>query len=120
MAIIKLEDELVHVVLNAVGDKLSELNMLKSVSGCLTDRMVEDLECLEDAHKEITESVGKTEKIYVVRVDDIPEEKVFSELTDDEVVELSYKHYDSVKGFLLDFNGDYLDPSSEFARAIVR
>lgn len=119
MAIIKLEDELVHIVLNAVGDKLSELNMLKSVSGCLTDRMAEDLECLEDAYNEITESVGKTEQVYVVRVDDIPEEKVFSELTDDEVIELSKKSY-SVKGFLLDFNGDYLDPSSEFARVIVR
>ena len=52
-------------------------------------------------------------------VDDIPEDKLFSELTDDEVIELSKKSY-SVKGFLLDFNGDYLDPSSEFTRLIIK
>ena len=118
MATIKLEDNVAQIVLKAITDRMSSLNSFRAISGTLTDGMEEDYECLEKAFETIMNSFGKEERIYVVSFYDIPEEKVFSELTDDEVIELSKKSY-SVKGFLLDFNADYLDPSSEFARLII-
>lgn len=108
-----------HIVLKAIGDKLSELNILKSVSGCLTDRMAEDLERLEDAYKEIAESVGKTERVYIINANDIPEDKWFSDLTDDEIIKLSKNNY-SVEEFIEQFNADCLYGYSEFAKVIVR
>lgn len=119
MATIKLEDNVANIVLKAITDRMNTLNSIKSISGVLSDSMEEDYECLEEAFNAVMNGLGKEEKIYVVSVDDIPEDKLFSELTDDEVIELSKKSY-SVKGFLLDFNGDYLDPSSEFTRLIIK
>lgn len=119
MVTIKLEDNVAHIVLKAITDRMSSLNSFRTISGTLTDGMEEDYECLEKAFETIMNSFGKEERVYVVNVDDTPDEKWFIDLTDEEVIELSKKSY-SVKEFLLDFNRDYLDPSSEFARLIIK
>ena len=58
-------------------------------------------------------------KIYMVRVDDIPDDgKRFCEMTDEEVVEIAFGCYDSIEGFIHDFNADLIDSSCMFAKLI--
>lgn len=58
-------------------------------------------------------------KVYMVRVDDIADSDTsFYEMTDEEVIEASFECYDSIEGFIHDFNADLIDSSSMFAKLI--
>lgn len=43
-------------------------------------------------------------KLYFVSLDDIPEGKLHTDLTDEEFIELHHQCYDDIEDFVADFN----------------
>ena len=63
------------------------------------------------------EVVG-SKRIYLVDAENTAEEKGFYEMTDEEVKDAAFGSYDSIEGFIMDFNADKLDSGTTFAKLI--
>jgi hypothetical protein len=63
------------------------------------------------------EIVG-SKRIYLVDAENTAEEKGFYEMTDEEVKNAAFSSYDSMEGFIMDFNADKLDSGTTFAKLI--
>ena len=57
-------------------------------------------------------------KICLVSVGSIPEDKVFSQMSNKWVEDNCFCEYNSIDAFLLDFNAELLNDKSSYARAI--
>ncbi len=71
----------------------------------------------EDFRIDEKEVVG-SKRIYLVDAENTAEEKGFYEMTDEEVKGASFGSYDSIEGFIMDFNADKLDSGTTFAKLI--
>ena len=60
--------------------------------------------------------MANEKRIYLVNIDEIPEDKVFSEMSDKWVEEHSEDYYNSIEDFLCDFNAELLDDIHYYAR----
>ena len=117
-----MDDEIAALISNSYKYKNLNINnpsddfIVERCEGHTLIKVVND-DYYEEFRIDEKEVVG-SKRIYLVDAENTAEEKGFYEMTDEEVKDAAFDSYDSIEGFIMDFNADKLDSGTTFAKLI--